>query len=145
MGVALFFWALVIICCTYGAYFGGRTGRWLAVLLIGASLLTLVAQSAQTMLGGAIWPIMLVDLLLFAGLYWLAMRSNRFWPLWVAGFHLITLTTHLAVLLAPSFAARVYIGLATFWSIPGLIIILIGVTMDRQAGIKDLDRTSPQA
>lgn len=111
----------------------------MAGLLLGASFLTLAAQFLQDIVNDAIWPVMVVDLLLLLGLYWVAIHSRRLWPLWVTGFHLITMTTHLAVLLAPNFAIRVYIGLATLWSIPMLLVILVGVTLDRQAGLSDHD------
>ena len=139
MALVYLFWALTILCCSYGAYFGGREGRRVTALFLGGVLLTMPAQLLQHALGGAIWPVITVDLLLLIGLYWVSMRTTRFWPLWVTGFHMITMTAHLAALLAPSFLVRIYFGLTTVWTIPLLLVILVGVTLDRQAGLTDHD------
>lgn len=125
----------MLLCCGYGALFGGRDGRWVALVYISAVALTVPAQMLQRSWGDTHWPVFLVDLCLFLGLYGIAMRSRHYWPVWMAGFHLITMTTHLASAVAPSFAAKVYFGLATFWAVPKLLIILIGVSLDRRAGI----------
>ena len=60
---------------------------------------------------------------------------GRYWPLWVAGFHLITLTTHLATFAAPNYAFRVYFGLATIWAVPKLLVLAYGVELDRRAEV----------
>lgn len=137
MAVATLFWALVILCCGYGAIFGGRDGLWIAAIYLAAVILTVPAQLLQQSWGGLNWPVLLVDFGLLCGLYVISMRTNRYWPLWVTGFHLITITTHLAAAVAPSFAARVYFGMATLWAIPKLLVIVVGVTLDWRAGISD--------
>jgi hypothetical protein len=139
MTMVVLFWALAILCCGYGAYFGGRDGRLVAALYMGGVLLSIPAYFLQQSWGGAIWPVIVIDLLFLVGIYWISMRTNRFWPLWVTGFHMITMTAHLAALLAPSFPARIYFGLTTIWTIPLLLVILVGVTLDRQAGLTDHD------
>ena len=37
---------------------------------------------------------MAVDVSLFGLFLFIALRSQRFWPLWVAGFHLVTVAAH---------------------------------------------------
>lgn len=139
MALPILFWALTILCCTYGAVFGGRDGRMVAAIFITGALLTIPAQILQESWNQVAWPVMIVDFAVLVGLYWVAMRTNRWWPLWVTGFHLIAMTSHLAVLVAPHFAARVYFGLATLWAVPMLLVILIGVARDRRFGITDHD------
>lgn len=108
----------------------------MAALYFTAVLFTLPVQgNQQDWEGGINVPVFLVDLGLMVGLYILAMRSRRYWPLWVAGFHLITLTTHLATFAAPTYAFRVYFGLATIWAVPKLLVLAYGVELDRRAGI----------
>ncbi|QLC24883.1 hypothetical protein HFP57_07475 [Parasphingopyxis algicola] len=137
MAIAILFWAMMLLCCGYGALFGGRDGLLIAIIYMVAVLLTVVGQLIQQSWAGVNWPVLLVDFGLLCGLYAVSMRSNRYWPLWITGFHLITMTTHLAALVAPSFAARVYFGMATLWAIPKLLVIVVGVTLDRRAGISD--------
>ena len=38
--------------------------------------------------------VLIVDLATFAGFTFVALRSDRFWPLWVAGLQLTTLMSH---------------------------------------------------
>ncbi|MCA1748597.1 MAG: hypothetical protein ABR601_07250 [Parasphingopyxis sp.] len=117
----------------------------MAALIVIAVILTVPAQNMQQDWGaGMNVPVFLVDLALMIGLYLLAMHSRRYWPLWVAGFHLITMTTHLATLAAPTYAVKVYFGLATFWAVPELLIIAFGVELDRRAGIRDHELDPPR-
>jgi hypothetical protein len=76
------------------------------------------------------------DLLLLAGLYVLMLRSRRYWPIWMTGFHTIAVVTHLGTLLAPSFAPLIYWAMGSFWAIPVLLSLLIGVELDRRAVLK---------
>ena len=110
-----------------------------AAIFVGGALLTIPAQILQQSWDHVAWPVMVVDLAVLIGLYWVAMRTKRWWPLWVTGFHLIAMTSHLAVIVAPNFTARVYFGLATLWAVPMLLVILIGVARDRRFGITDHD------
>lgn len=136
MTIPVLFWTLMILCCGYAALFGGREGRMMAALYVSAVILTVPAQLVQRDWGtGMNVPVFIVDLGLMIGLYVFAMRSNRYWPLWVAGFHIITLTAHLATLATPTYGSRVYYGLATLWAVPKLLVIAIGVELDRRAGI----------
>lgn len=137
MIIALLFWLLVIASCGYAAVRGGRDGRRLAAFYVSAVVLTVPAQFfQQNWADGTHWPVFVVDLYLMGGLYWLSMRTRRYWPLWVAGFQLIALTSHLATLVTPTYAFRIYFSLAALWSVPQLLVVILGVTIDRQAGIE---------
>ncbi len=137
MLTAVLFWALAITCCGYGAIYGGRSGRQVAVVYLLAITATIPANRMQVDWMHTHWPVFLVDLGLGIALYVIAMRSQRYWPLWIMGFHLITITSHLSAAVSPSMASKFYFGLATFWSIPKLLTIVIGVTLDRKGGITD--------
>ncbi len=56
----------------------------------------------------------------------IALRSERFWPLWVAGLQLTMSMSHLMKAIESDLIARVYAAAAVFWSYPILIIIFIG-------------------
>jgi Na+-translocating ferredoxin:NAD+ oxidoreductase RnfE subunit len=74
-----------------------------------------------------------VDLLLLGGLYALMLSSRRYWPIWMVGFHLIAVVTHLTTMLTPSFTPQLYRAMGAFWAIPVLFSLLIGVELDRRA------------
>lgn len=130
--IMLLFWSLTLMGCGYAALAGGRDGRVAAGLIIAASLLTIPA----TRLGHA-WAstellILGVDLALLAGLYTLTLRSRSFFPIWMVGFHLIAVTTHLSTIVAPDFTPRIYRGLVTLWAVPMTLAMVWGIHLDRR-------------
>jgi hypothetical protein len=133
MIIGILFWLLTLLCCSYAFVFGGRDGRWGAFLLMAATLLTIPAL----LLGNA-WrhtelAILAVDIALLVGLYSLMLFSRRYWPIWMTGFHLVAVVSHLSTMLAPSFTPEIYRALASVWSIPLTLSLLLGVELDRRA------------
>jgi hypothetical protein len=102
-------------------------------LVLGAAVLTIPAARF-----GRHWvrtedAIFAVDLALLAGLYILMLSSRRYWPIWMTGFHIVAVVTHLSTILEPSFTPRIYRALESFWAIPVLLSMLLGVELDRRA------------
>lgn len=80
MLIGVLFWSLTLVGCGYAAALGGRDGRWAALLITSASLLSIPAA-----LQGAFWlrteyALFTVDALLLVGLYALSMKSDRYFP-----------------------------------------------------------------
>ena len=70
--------------------------------------------------------ILIVDALLFFGLLVLALRSDRFWPMWAAAFQLVGTMFHFASMAETgNFAWAYYIALA-FWTYPVFIALGLG-------------------
>lgn len=135
--IGTLFWMLTLGGCGYAAAAGGRDGRWASILIISASLLTIPATRL-----GAHWArsehgILAVDLALLLGLYALALSSRRYFPIWMAGFHLIAVTTHLSALVAPDFTPRIYRAMASLWAVPMTISMVVGIALDRRSGIRE--------
>lgn len=142
MNVAFLFWGLVLLCCGFASLFGGSAGRRIALIYISACTATsFVTQRAGDWVHPHM-PAMGVDLALLAALLWVALRSDRWFPIWFAGLHLVAVSTHFASILAPHFSPRVYFAVQAFWSIPMLFLLAIGVALDRRAGI--VDEPDPQ-
>jgi hypothetical protein len=133
--IGLLFWLLALLCCGHAIAFGGRDGRWAAALIIAAAVLTAPAILLGRAWGATELTILAVDLALLAGFYSLMLSSRRFWPIWMTGFHLVAVTTHLATALAPGFTPAIYRALESMWSIPVLLSLVIGVELDRRAGL----------
>lgn len=88
-------WALAItLVCGAAAWKGGRSERLAAVTLFTGWLASLAVVNTRG------WPLHVglwtVDLILLAVLVGIALRSHRYWPIFVAGFHLLTVLTHVA-------------------------------------------------
>jgi hypothetical protein len=82
--------------------------------------------------------ILAVDVGLLLGLYVLVLASRRGWPIWMTGFHLVAVVTHLGTVLVPDFTPRIYRALESVWAIPVLLVLIIGVELDRRSGLSRL-------
>jgi hypothetical protein len=133
MLIGLLFWLLALTSCLYAIVFGGRDGRWAAVLIIAASVLTVPAAQMGKAWGELETARLVVDLALLIGLCALMLWSRRYWPIWMTGFHLIAVATHVSVMIAPGFTPQIYRGLQSFWAIPVLLVLLAGVDRDRRS------------
>lgn len=124
------FWVFAALCCGFAAIAGGKTGRTGAAMIMAASVASAVAGEfgswAQTHI-----PVMAIDLFLLLGFYWLALRSQSFWPIWATAFHLISVTSHLAIFFSEGVQQMLYYGFGAFWSLPVMLAMVIGIALDR--------------
>lgn len=137
MLVALSFWILTLLCCGFAAAFGGRPGRAIALIYVLAVAATSLATRDPKAWADPHLPAFAVDLALLGGLLWVALRADRWFPVWFTGFHLVAVVSHLASIVAPGFAPKLYFLLQSLWSVPMLLTLVIGITLDRQARIGD--------
>ena len=72
------------------------------------------------------WYVMGLDVALLTLCLWLALRSQRFWPLFVAAFVLLNVLTHLAHALDSGVTGWAYLTAALIWSYLALIAIGYG-------------------
>lgn len=83
--------------------------------------------------------VLLIDAMLLAALVVLALRSDRFWPLWAAAFQLVGTTVHLASMTETGDFAWAYAVGLIFWSYPVLIALGAGTWLEgrhrRSAGL----------
>jgi hypothetical protein len=82
----------------------------------------------------------LVDLGVLAGFVTVALTSQRFWPLWVAGFQLTTAFGHGLKAIDANLLPQAYGAALQFWAYPILIILAVG-TWRRQ---RRLHRAAPR-
>lgn len=139
MAIALIFWILALAVCLHAVIMGGRFGRWGAGLYMGAVFL-----SALVTMPGTTWrqtnlPLLAVDCLYLISLYVLAIKSRRYWPIWSAGFQLLSVLTSIATIFDPTTPPQLYRAIETCWSIPIFTTMTIGIILDRRA---HLDRTA---
>lgn len=130
MLINILVWMLLALCSMYAAVVGGTTGRIGAALNVGATVATLFAQDAMPWTQTHI-PVLIVDVLLMCALFVLAMKTQVYWPIWAAGFHLITVTGHAATLIAPDFRSSLYYYFNGMWAIFVQMAMVWGITLDR--------------
>jgi hypothetical protein len=142
MLIPLLFQVLVVACWGYALVYGGATARWaflpFVFASIGTKLATFVGQSftRPTM---ARWeqlnvPLLISDSIYLIGVAVIAYRTRKYWPIWSAGFMLLTVLAHAGPLLDPTSNPRIYRALESVWAVPMLITMVIGIAMDRREG-----------
>lgn len=95
--------------CVYALLRGGRPERRGAFITLTAWSTTIVVRLLVT----SAWvpghlAILVIDLTVTAGFWWLAMATPRFWPVWAFGFALGDIFTSLAGTLLPNVPLLAY-------------------------------------
>lgn len=90
--------AALLISTGVALWRGGWPERVAAVAMILAWIASALLFKTRLWFGPQT-AVFLVDLALFAALLFIALRSDRWWPMWACGFHGLTLILMLATLL----------------------------------------------
>lgn len=139
MRMALF--ALLLFACTFYALVrGGLPERIAAVTMFAGCFLTLAVNSPLSVrYASAEIAILAVDAAMLGIFATLALRSDRYWPLWVTALQLLVVLAHVAKLIDPEMLRNGYGFVMAVWSYPQLLAIALGTRAhDRQ-------RTRPAA
>ena len=123
----IFFRVLLALVALYTLLRGRRDERHVGIILvIGVIATHLVISPVGHRFTTVETPVMWVDIAVFAGFLWVALRSERFWPLWIAGLQLTTIFGHLMKFVAADLFARAYGAALMFWGYPILLVLAIG-------------------
>jgi hypothetical protein len=133
MLVTLGFILLLFAICGYALWRGGPPERWGGVSCLIASAATLVAPLP----GGPVFrslevELLVIDLVLLAALLALALKANRYWPIWAAAAHSTAVAVHAAKALNPSLVWPIYAAAASASSIGVIFILWIGTLRHRR-------------
>lgn len=126
--VALY-WSLVLLVLLLALRRGDRDTRMAAGVCLLASTATVLLRQ---LLAPAEVEIAILDLAVLAMFVLIALRSSRFWPLWVAGLQLTTTMAHGFRLLAPGLVDIAYQTALRFWSYPILLILILAALRTNQ-------------
>jgi hypothetical protein len=120
------FSVLLFATTGYALWRGDRDSRVVALICLAAVALTqfLLSPVSERYTSVEV-GVVLVDLVTLVGFTAIALFSQRFWPLWVAGFQLTTLVGHLLKAIDWSLLPRAYGTAQAFWSYPILLILAI--------------------
>lgn len=124
---------LVLLCCAiYASVVGGKTGIGGSIIFITATVLTITANRIDPHWHDTAYGIFAVDVVCVTALAVVALKSDRFWPIWALGFQIGAVATHIATVWMPDIIPRAYQALATVWSIPILWVMVEGTRRDRR-------------
>lgn len=118
------FAAILLLTCGSALWYGRQSERWTAIVLICAAVASLLAQTSKFFQPES--GIMLIDLALLSYLVWLAMCSDRFWPMYAAGFQIIGTLIHIARLTDDSIWHSAYATGQVLWAYPVLLALAAG-------------------
>lgn len=107
--LALLYNVALVAVCGFAVVRGGRPERIGAALNVSASIGSSIARlTAITSWAPAEIVILVIDVSIAAGFFWLAIRTTRFWPIWAFGFAMANLFISLAGGLLPKVTLFAY-------------------------------------
>ncbi len=122
----LVFWTLLFVVCACAALRGRSDERIAAGACAVATLLTHFVVGPLKLEYATVEPgLVALDAAMLVTFVFVALRSSRFWPLWVAGLQLTMSMSHLLKAIQIDLMPKAYAAAAVFWSYPILIIILV--------------------
>ena len=144
MGTKYIFWALLIITCGYALWRGRKYEQLSALVFIAATIASVLARtSGQERYFAVERSDLIIDTLVLAAMVAIALRSDRFWPLWVAGLQLTISLSHVLKAIQPDLLPLAYAAAERFWSYPTLIILFIGAWRQHRRGMSEQREALP--
>jgi hypothetical protein len=118
---------LTLGCWLYAIFRGGAPERIGATVLLVGSALTFVAVSGPASRFTSVENgVFAVDVLALLTFLILALRAERWWPIWTAALQTIGTTAHAVKLVDPTVIRWAYAFALAFWSYPMLFLLVIG-------------------
>lgn len=123
----LIFWGILLLTCGYAVWRGNRYEQLAGAICIGASVLSYLTHApVHTRYVTVETSDLAVDTAVLFAFVAIALRSDRFWPLWVAGLQLTISMSHFFKAIDVDLMPRAYAAAERFWSYPTLLIIAVG-------------------
>ncbi|MEO7365534.1 MAG: hypothetical protein ABIW03_04365 [Sphingomicrobium sp.] len=123
----IFFNALLVGACSYALWRGRSDERLTAIVCIVATAASFVLAAPATLRYASVEVgVLLVDVFTLAVFTFVALRSERFWPLWISGLQLTTSVAHFLKAVEPDLVPIAYAAAGRLWSYPILIILAVG-------------------
>ncbi|WP_182466785.1 hypothetical protein [Sphingomonas gilva] len=121
------FLGLQLAVSAYALVRGGAPERIVAVLMLVAYAVSMLVQSQfPVRFHGVELGIFMVDCAMLAALLAVALRAERFWPLWMTGLQAVAVAAHLAKMASPEVIPWAYAAMLAFWSYPMMALLAIG-------------------
>jgi hypothetical protein len=141
------FLILLIGTCAYALWRGGAPERIAAAAMLAACVGSAIVRSDVELRFTQIETgLFLIDILLLAILFAVALKADRGWPMLVTALHLATVGAHAVKLVDPGMIRVTYVVMIAFWSWPMVLALAIGTWRHRSrltARGHDLDWSLP--
>ncbi len=141
----LIFWTILLVTCGYALWRGRKYERIAAVVFLTATVLSVLShQALQVRYQAVDIGEVIVDSAVLIAVVGIALVSDRFWPLWVAGLQLVNSMAHILKAVTGDLPPWAYAVAERFWSYPILVILLIGTWRQHRRRLKE-SRNEPAA
>lgn len=138
------YYAILLAVCAYAFVAGRSDERIVASICALASVLSaLVVAPLGSRYSNVEAGIFLVDVAAFAGFTFVALRTERFWPLWIAGLQLTTIIAHALKAIQLDLMPQAYAAAARFWVYPIFLIIVIGTWRSHKRRVESARAAAP--
>jgi hypothetical protein len=119
----LWVWPTALMAvCTVAVWRGRDDERLAAAALLANWAISILVVRAGS--GSTHWEVFFVDAALLGLYLWLALRTQRHWPLFAAGFQLLVVATHIGRAVDPTVSGWAYLTAGIIWSY--LVLFSIG-------------------
>jgi hypothetical protein len=126
------YWTLLALVIAMAWWRGDRDIRIAAMICLLATIGSLSSLNPFSFEGIPIKAsVGLIDVMALAAFTFIALRSDHFWPLWIAGLQLTTTLSHVLRLLFPDLIQVAYDAAMKLWSYP--LLVILGVAAWRHA------------
>ncbi len=123
LAYAYVFWLLLPVVVFTAYRYGGKPEKEAATLYAVAAIMSVFARMAHY--GQVEIGLLVIDTLLFLGFGCIALRADRWWPLWLTSIQGLSVLSHLGKLVEPSLWRLGYQLMEQASSYPATIILLI--------------------
>jgi hypothetical protein len=129
--------------CAYAFWRGRSDERLTAAVCIAASLASLAMLGPVRLRYADIEiGVLAIDMLTLAAFTYVALKSDRFWPLWISGLQLTTSVGHLLKAVDPTLVPMAYAAALRMWSYPILIILAVGTWRSHRRRVQSKEQAA---
>ncbi|BEU99872.1 hypothetical protein [Novosphingobium olei] len=132
LAILILFWVMLLSNMITAMVFGQRLERGFAVLLCLISVGMVIANALVS-------PAFLAsigsgsDILILLIAWILALKSDRYWPIWFAAMQSLSVITHFVSLIVDGVPHLIFSNLAAVWALPALLTMSWGTIQDWRA------------
>jgi hypothetical protein len=124
---------LLLACCGYALLRGGAPERiGAAIFAIGTGLTVVAGWESINRFASIEIKMLVVDLACLVAFLILALRAERYWPLWVTALQILGTAGHAVKVAAPDHLPWAYAFLLAAGSYPMLVLIALGTWRHQQ-------------
>jgi hypothetical protein len=136
----VFFRILLAFVAVYVLLKGRRDEREVGIVLVlGVVATHLLISPLKSRFASVETHVFIVDVVVFLGFLWVALRSERFWPLWIAGLQLTTILGHILKVVDVHLFSKAYGAALVFWSYPIVLILAVGTWRSHRRFAREQD------